>query len=127
IFKGGKKMNGEGYPGSAEYNKLVRDGIPRIIEESGSVPETKELTKEEKIGELVKKVEEERQELIQAIEKGDNEEIKKELSDIMEVVRSLGKEYGISLEEITVLMEERKKKRGGFDEGIFLIRTREKE
>ncbi|MCL4386822.1 nucleoside triphosphate pyrophosphohydrolase [Patescibacteria group bacterium] len=120
-------MNGEGYPGSAEYNKLVRDGIPRIIEESGSVPETKELTKEEKIGELVKKVEEERQELIQAIEKGDNEEIKKELSDIMEVVRSLGKEYGISLEEITVLMEERKKKRGGFDEGIFLIRTREKE
>ena len=43
-----------------------------------------------------------------------------ELADLIEVIRSLAKLENKTLEDITALADEKKAKRGGFDEKIFL-------
>jgi predicted house-cleaning noncanonical NTP pyrophosphatase (MazG superfamily) len=116
-------MSGE-YPPDAEYNKLVRDGIPEIIRESGLGVETKELSQEEIVKELLKKVVEEATELSEA---EGSEEIAKEMSDVLEVLHSLSERLGISMEEVEQLRQLRAAKRGRFEKGTFLIRTYEGE
>lgn len=94
-----------------EYNKLVRDKIPEILDAKGVVCEKRIATQEEYKTELLKKLREELEEFEVA---GDVEE----LADIMEVVEALK-----LLPEYSDAEEVRKKKkeeRGGFERRIIL-------
>lgn len=85
------------YPSSAEYNKLVRDRIPEIIKETGSECETKILSNDDVIRQLKIKSVEESNELQSAEELDD---VKKEMSDVLEILVSLSKRLEISMDEI---------------------------
>jgi predicted house-cleaning noncanonical NTP pyrophosphatase (MazG superfamily) len=115
-----EEIMGKKYPTDATYNKLVRDRIPEIIEGDGLLVETRELGPEEIIDLLKQKTVEEAQELVDATEVDD---VKKEISDLEEVLKSLKERLEISDEEIEEIRQKRAKSRGRFEKGIFLIRT----
>jgi predicted house-cleaning noncanonical NTP pyrophosphatase (MazG superfamily) len=119
-----KTKNGNGYPSSAEYNKLVRDKIPDIIRGSGLELESRVLSPDEVVQALKTKAVEEGKEL-EAAEGIDD--IKKEMSDVLEILQSLAKRLNIPMEDIEALRAERASKRGGFDDGVFLVRTYKQE
>jgi len=102
------------------YNKLVRDRIPEIIEKDGEVPFVRILDDAEYREELKKKLREEAEELILA---KDNDELIKEIGDVLEVLEFIEKSFGLDKEEILKIKEERKQKRGGFEKKIFLEKT----
>lgn len=100
------------------FNKLVRDKIPDIILKDNELPVTRILSDEEYMVELNKKLQEEVNEYLE-------EENILEIVDILEVLRAICKQKGISMEEIE---EKRKKKattRGAFDDKVFLERIME--
>jgi predicted house-cleaning noncanonical NTP pyrophosphatase (MazG superfamily) len=100
------------------YNKLVRDNIPEIMKADNSEPTIRILDDEEFIVELLKKIKEESEELIQI--KGDKLEMQKEIGDIYEVIDAIINYYNLNIKEINKLKQERKIKRGGFAKKIFL-------
>lgn len=111
---------GAEYPSEAIYNKLVRDRIPEIIQDSGLQAETRELGEEEVVKGLLDKILEEAKELSGAQGK---DEVMKEMSDVLEVIYSLAERLNISMEEVEQLRQIRATKRGRFEKGIYLVRT----
>ena len=98
------------------YNKLVRDKIPKIIEDSGNTCTTRILSDEEYIDMLDKKLNEE------CAEYQADKNIE-ELADMLEVIYAIAKAKGTSIEELEKVRLEKAEKRGGFDEKILLIET----
>ena len=98
------------------YNKLVRDNIPDIIISNQETPVTRILNDEEYKKALEDKLFEEYEEVISA----DGTERCEELSDMIEVIRSLARLENRSLEDIIDLADEKRAERGGFDNKIFL-------
>ena len=101
------------------YNKLVRDLIPDIIEESGSECRTRILSDEEYLKMLDLKLDEE----LSEYHKDQNVE---ELADLLELIQATAVARGYTLEELESVRAEKAKKRGGFEKKIFLIDVREK-
>lgn len=95
------------------YNKLVRDRIPEIIENSDKTPHTRILDNDEYLTELDRKLDEECAEF----HKDKNVE---ELADIMEVVHTLASAIGSSPDELERVRREKAEKRGKFEKKIFL-------
>lgn len=96
-----------------KYRKLVRDKIPKIIENTGKTCVTEVLADEEYLQMLDMKLEEELQEYYQ-------DKSLEELADLMEVIFAVAEARGYSIAE---LEQERKKKvyeRGGFKQKILL-------
>ena len=100
------------------HNKLVRDKIPDIIKNSNKIPVTRILSDDEYKLELLKKLVEESNEALDT--NGNKEDLTKELGDLLEVVESTIKAFGLDKEEISAVQEKRKQERGGFDKQIFL-------
>jgi len=98
------------------YQKLVRDKIPEIIKNNGEEPITRILTDEEYKKELEKKLYEEYNEVLNS--KG-NDRIE-ELADMLEVISSLATLEGESLDKVIEVAKTKSKKRGSFNEKIFL-------
>ncbi|AJA49161.1 hypothetical protein CPAST_c30950 [Clostridium pasteurianum DSM 525 = ATCC 6013] len=98
------------------YNKLVRDKIPQIIEASGKKFETRAASKEEQAELLEKKLQEEVNEFIE-------DKNLEELADVMEVLFGLAKNLGYSEEDLVKERLEKREERGGFDEGVVLERV----
>lgn len=105
------------------YNKLVRDKIPNIIEEKGETPIIKILDENDYKKELEKKLYEEYKEVIEAI--GDDRI--EELADMLEVIKALASLENKNLNDIIDIAEKKYKKRGAFDEKIFLEKVIESE
>ncbi|MBQ6017125.1 MAG: nucleoside triphosphate pyrophosphohydrolase [Clostridiales bacterium] len=103
------------------YNKLVRDNIPDIIRSKGEMPVTRVLNDADYKKALEDKLYEEYDEVITS-EGSDRCE---ELADMIEVIRSLAKLENKSLEDIVSLAGEKRVKRGGFDDKIFLEKVKE--
>ena len=99
-----------------KYNKLVRDRIPEIIEGNGEEPITRILNDEEYRSELIKKLNEEYDEVVNA----SGEDIIEELADMLEVMESIANLQNKTLDNIIIEKEKKKKKRGGFSKKIFL-------
>ena len=95
------------------YNKLVRDKIPEIIEESGKACETEVLSNEEYLKMLDNKLDEELAEYHQ-------EQNIEELADLLEVLYATAKARGYSIEELEQMRVEKQKARGGFDKRLLL-------
>jgi len=99
------------------YNKLVRDEIPKIIEESGKTCEVVVLSKEKYLIELKRKLIEESNELINAITR---DEIIEEIVDLTEVINMIMCEEKIKLSEIEDKREVKNKEKGNFKKRYFL-------
>lgn len=100
------------------YNKLVRDRIPQIIEASGKTCTTRVLAPSEHLGEIKTKMQEEALEFLKAANEKDAIE---ELADILELVHAALQVYGVSYDELEAVRQQKKDKRGGFAEGVYLI------
>ncbi|MGD6993104.1 nucleoside triphosphate pyrophosphohydrolase [Sutcliffiella horikoshii] len=100
------------------YNKLVRDKIPEIIEGTGKSCSTKVLNDQDYIKYLRLKSYEELGEYCAA---RTNEEAVEELADLLEVIHALASYHGSSIEEVEKVRKEKTKKRGGFEEKVFLV------
>ena len=98
-----------------EFNKLVRDRIPEIIEKEGGNPVTRILELEEYSCCLEKKLDEE------VAEYHESKELE-ELADVLEVVYALVKLGGHSVDELEEAYQKKHETRGGFDDRVFLIR-----
>lgn len=100
------------------YNKLVRDLIPQIIEKSGSKFTTRTLEPSEHLTEIKNKLFEEVKEFSETNNRKDAIE---ELSDILELIHAALPIYEASYEELEQTRITKNKKRGGFENGIFLL------
>lgn len=100
------------------FNKLVRDKIVQKIENNGEKAFTRILDDKEYILELYKKLNEE---CLEVVNSKDN--TLEELADVLEVIMSIAKYHNISFDDVIKMCDEKRSKRGGFDEKIFLIKT----
>lgn len=101
-----------------EYNKLVRDRIPEIIEKNGEEPVIHTTDKDEYATRLLEKLDEE------VDEYRESREIE-ELADILEVVHAIRKERGVTVEQLQEIRERKAEQRGQFDDGVVLDRVEE--
>lgn len=95
------------------YGKLVRDKIVDIIRSNGETPIYHTLNDEEYLNELHKKLLEEANEFI-------FEDDPEELADLMEVVYAIAKHKNINLQDVENIRVEKREKRGGFENKIYL-------
>lgn len=98
------------------YDKLVRDRIPEIIENSGNHCEVEVVSDEVALEYLYKKLNEEVSELL------DDKNLE-EIADVIEVLFAIGKKYGYSEEDILNRRKEKKSKSGGFEDNLILKKT----
>jgi predicted house-cleaning noncanonical NTP pyrophosphatase (MazG superfamily) len=96
------------------YNKLVRDNIPQIIEETGGKAEIRILSDEEYCTFLEAKLD---------VEVGEyhRDKTAEELADILEVVYALASAIGCSREELQAIYQKKHDARGGFEKKILLM------
>ena len=104
--------------GTIKYNKLVRDRIPDIIEESGKACITEILSDEEYLRMVDAKLDEE----LAEYHKDQNIE---ELADLMEVICAAAVARGYTLEQLEALRAEKASKRGAFEKKILLKEVNE--
>ncbi|MBQ8430804.1 MAG: nucleoside triphosphate pyrophosphohydrolase [Clostridia bacterium] len=95
------------------YNKLVRDKIIDIIISNGETHKSRVLSNEEYLEELHRKLFEEANEFIE-------EDSPEEMADLLEVVYSIAELKNIDLNEVERIRKEKRQKRGGFENKIYL-------
>ena len=100
--------------GTVKHNKAIRDKIPEIIAESGKKCNTKQLDDESFLAELEKK-------LIEEVNEYSESKDVEELADLLEVIYRISELRGVSSDELDKIREEKAKKRGKFDNNLFLI------
>lgn len=101
------------------YNKLVRDRIPEIIEDSGKTCLTTILDEEAYLHMLDQKLNEE------LAEYQESKSIE-ELADLIEVIASTAKARGYSWDRLMKIRDKKHQERGGFDKRILLLEVTEK-
>lgn len=99
-----------------EFNKLVRDKIPSIIEKNGETPVYYRASKSEYYQRLKTKLQEEVDEFLQS-----NDLI--EIADILEVIDSILLHKKVSQKEILQIKSDKKQSKGGFQDRIILERV----
>ena len=95
------------------YDKLVRDKIPQIMEESGCEYEIEKVDDATALEYLYSKLIEELYELLR-------DKNIEEVIDVLEVVLTIGKSYGYDEETIMELRKLKLEEKGGFEENIIL-------
>ena len=95
-----------------QYNKLVRDRIPEIIEMSGKRCVCSILPDEEYLARLDEKLNEELAEYQES-------KSMEELAELLEVIRAVAIARGSSIEEVEAIRQDKAAKRGGFEKKIW--------
>lgn len=98
------------------YKKAVRDKIPEIIKKDGYSCNVRNLSNDDFLLEIEKKLNEEVTEYL--LDKDP-----KELVDILEVVYTIAKLNGISKEQLEEIRIQKINECGSFDKNLFLINT----
>jgi predicted house-cleaning noncanonical NTP pyrophosphatase (MazG superfamily) len=101
---------------SREYDKLVRDDIPAVIEGDGETPVTRVVDGDAYEERLFGKLDEEVSELRE-------EPSADELADVREVLAAIQQRLGIDDDELERVREEKAAKRGRFEDGVVLERV----
>lgn len=96
-----------------KYNKLVRDKIISIIQDSGKTPVFHVADNQEYWEKLKEKLSEEVKEFQES-------ESLEELADILEVVEAIRAYKNISPEELNKIKSKKREERGGFDGKVIL-------
>lgn len=99
-----------------EYDKLVRDRIPELVEADDEQPVTHVADDEEYADRLAAKLTEE------AIEYEDSREFE-ELADVLAVIRAILDDRGRTMADLETRRREKRAERGGFDDRIVLERV----
>lgn len=102
-----------------EYQKLVRDNIPAIIQNDGYVCDIETMGEEEYQQALRQKLVEEACEVATA----GSHALIAELADLYEVIDALMKSNDIPASAVRAEQEQRRHERGGFEQRIRLIST----
>jgi predicted house-cleaning noncanonical NTP pyrophosphatase (MazG superfamily) len=97
--------------------KLVRDLIPDIIRNDGRDPIVRRLREDQAFHALAEKLLEEARELQQATTPGDRLE---EAADVYEVLLSIARSLGLTLEQVEAEASRKRQERGGFDNLLWL-------
>lgn len=105
------------------YNKLVRDRILEIIEAEGLSYNSRVLEKNEHLTEIKKKLYEEVKEFDETTNEEDAIE---ELADVLELIHAALKVYNKSFNDLETVRVKKKEKRGGFDQGLYLIEVEDR-
>lgn len=100
------------------YKKLVRDRIPKRIDEHGGKYELRKLSDSDFKKELLRKVEEEAGGLSNARVKS---EIISEMGDLLDVLKEIKKVFKISSKELSESRSKEFKRKGGFAKKLYLI------
>jgi predicted house-cleaning noncanonical NTP pyrophosphatase (MazG superfamily) len=103
-----------------EYNKLVRDRIPAIIEGRGERVEVVQLTGDALTSALRQKLVEE---ALEALDAKSGDDLVGELADLEEVISGLRHALRLSKAQIEAERFDKQKRRGGFQRGYMLKRT----
>jgi predicted house-cleaning noncanonical NTP pyrophosphatase (MazG superfamily) len=106
-----------------EYDKIVRDNIPRMITEDGSVCDIQVVTDDIAFGYLCKKLDEEISEFWDSCSQ---KEMIKELADIIEVALAIAENVG-KKEELKKVIEEKREKNGAFKNNFILKKVYKRE
>lgn len=101
-------------------NKLVRDFIPQYIERNGQKAVVEILDDKRFSEELLKKLTEEAQEVIEATTEGKSR-LTEEIADLYEVTDSLIKLYGINKDDIKSVQKQKRSSNGGFNKKLYLV------
>lgn len=96
-----------------EYNKLIRDKIPEIIEAAGKQCIVEAMNEDEYLEALDCKLEEE----LAEYQAGKSLE---ELADLLEVMYAVVVARGYSIDELERLRKQKAEKRGGFEKRLRL-------
>lgn len=96
-----------------EYNKIVRDNIPTIIENSGSKCEIEIVSNEEALSYLYAKLTEEVNEFLES------KDIH-EIADVMEVLYAICDKMKITRAMLETIRQQKEKENGGFENNIIL-------
>jgi predicted house-cleaning noncanonical NTP pyrophosphatase (MazG superfamily) len=111
------------YSGGQNFYKLVRDKIPVTINLKGeAVKFHNVLDSTEFLGLLKQKLVEE---AFECFWENDNDKLIHELADLYEVIRGVVKLFQKSIDEIIEIADNKKEEKGGFEQGTFLIETRQ--
>ena len=105
---------------TANLGKLVRDKIPGKIAERQEMRTTRRIEGKLREGFLISKLIEEALEVRNAV---GSEQKTEELADIFEVFRAIAKSESITVEEIEKAANKKRRKAGGFEEGLILMQT----
>jgi len=100
------------------YNKLVRDEIPKVIEEDGKKAKISKVSGMAFRQALENKMLEELKEWQQDYEL-------EELADLYEVLRAMTEQAGHAFDDVERIADEKRKRRGGFFDGVCLERVEE--
>lgn len=104
----------------SDYNKLVRDRIPNIVTESGGRARIVRAGQSQAGWLLRQKLVEEAFEVWNS----SDDEIVGELADLIEVLNALYQHLSLDPAAVEAVREEKREKRGGFEELVFLEYTR---
>lgn len=96
-----------------EYNKIVRDNIPTIIENSGNKYETEIVSDEEALLYLYTKLTEEVNEFLES------KDIH-EMADIIEVLYAICDKRKMTRDMLETIRQQKEKENGGFENNIIL-------
>jgi predicted house-cleaning noncanonical NTP pyrophosphatase (MazG superfamily) len=102
-----------------EYNKLVRDRIPDILESQRVQFSVEEMTQIEFCQALRQKLIEEAQEAAEAVEAN----LVTELADLWEVIDATMMAYGIQRNQVLACQMQRRIERGAFSHKLKLLWT----
>ncbi|RKD98264.1 nucleoside triphosphate pyrophosphohydrolase [Halopiger aswanensis] len=101
---------------SREYDKLVRDSIPEIVERNGDVPVTRAVSGDEYERYLLAKLQEEVDEYVESRDR-------EELADILEVVHAIREFEDLSEQELDTYRDRKAEENGRFADRIVLERV----
>lgn len=99
-----------------KVDKLIRDHLPDLLRSKGIAVHEQQLNPEKFLQSLKEKLLEEAKEVSNA---HDINELAEELADVLEVLQTLAKTIGISLQQIEDKRLEKHKIKGGFDRKVY--------
>jgi predicted house-cleaning noncanonical NTP pyrophosphatase (MazG superfamily) len=95
------------------YNKIIRDNIPEIIQQSGKQYTIETVEDKDAVKYLIDKLFEEATEL-------KNKFSIEEIADLQEVLDAIIDKSGVEKSELATIKRDKHKERGGFNKNIIL-------
>src|SRR6266542_774708 len=96
---------------------LVRDKMPKRLEKLGVFVEGYPLNSKDLLNHLKLKLQDEVEEVLSAATAKD---IKEEIADVLEVLYSIAKYYGLQIDHLEKKRLQKQAERGGFTKGLFV-------